>query len=384
MRALVSALGWRVGRPGVRRRLRAALAAHAGGRMLPVQEVVCAAGLEAIPSGQIQAALTDLVNAGLAEGLRGPGGWLHVRSSTPAFAGEPRFSRSATGAAGEQDVRRKRTTVPAGQGSEQHASRSHGHESAAGSEGAASATAPQAVPEEADGPGGWSLAPAAALAAPGALRSFSVTTRLPVRRTGDLTKGMALFVVAVLAAAAAALFLMRNGATKGHSAPATRAEWYREVAQSYVRAHRAGRPGFAWPYRFAEVGGVRENASRAELERGMERYLAVALFTGYPSQVGILAWARREFGEMPSGQAGDEWMRRVAESYAARALKGVAGYELTPALLAAGGITAEERDPTAVADGLVRALRAALYLGTPEPGGVLDWARRTVGEPPKE
>ena len=35
-------------------------------------------------------------------------------------------------------------------------------------------------------------------------------------------------------------------------------------------------------------------------------YLKGAMFTGYPSHTGILAWARGQFGEYPGGAAGDE------------------------------------------------------------------------------
>jgi hypothetical protein len=55
---------------------------------------------------------------------------------------------------------------------------------------------------------------------------------------------------------------------------------------------------------------------------------------------------------------------------------------LTDAFLTTGGITPGERNPAALTAGLERAIRAALFLGTPTYGGILDWARRTYGDLP--
>ena len=347
--------------------------------MVPVRELARAAGLEDAPAGHIHAALTQLVDAGVAEGERGPNGWQRVRGLVPLRVRAREFDRvEAPALASAATVRVPRgaptpTALPAG-----------GDPGRPRAETAPSGSSPEEEAEASDGSGGgWTLTPAAAWAAPGAVRSFSVTTRLPARRTGGMTRGMILFVVAVAAAIGVALAVVRIGA-KEDQPPRTRSEWYQEVARAYVDGHRANRPGFAWPYRFTEISGVRENASRSALERGMERYLAIALYTGQPSQIGILAWARREFGEPPSGPAAAEWRRRVAETYATRALEGAAGYEITPAIRLAGGINPDEQDPTALTEGIDRALGAALLLGTPDIGGVLDWARRTIGDLPRE
>ena len=347
--------------------------------MVAVRELARAAGLEHAPAGQIHAALTQLVDAGVAEGERGPNGWLRVRGLVPLRVREREFNRE------EASVLVSAETVRAPHGAPVAAALPAGGEAGIHTaETEPSGSPPAEDAEESGGPGGgWTLTPAAAWAAPGAVRSFSVMTRLPARRTGGLTRGMVLFVVAVAAAAGVALTVVRTGA-KEDQPPRTRSEWYQEVARAYVDGHRANRPGFTWPYRFSEISGVQENASRSALERGMERYLAIALYTGHPSQVGILAWARHEFGEPPSGPAAAEWRRRVAETYATRALEGAAGYEVTPAIRLAGGINPDEQDPAALTEGIDRALGAALLLGTPDIGGVLDWARHTIGDLPRE
>ncbi len=312
----ITALSWRARRPWVRRRLHAALVAS-GRTWHTLPEVARAASLADLPPGEAQAAITELVQAGAVEGIRGPHGWSRVRGLTIVVA--------------EQAAR----------------------------------TAITPSPER-------------------TRRSFSVVNRVRRHRSSGLGSGALLFGVAAVVAAAVALWLMRswNGSPATRPAPLTRDGWYQQVARGYLDGYRAGRPGFTLPYRFTELSGVTPDAPPAQLEQGFAQYLKAALFLGYPSHGGLLAWARTEFGELPGGDQADAWFRRVAEAYAARSLAGTPGYEISSTLSTAGGIAAGERDAAALTAGLVRALRTAVYLGTPEPGGVLDWARRTYGDLP--
>jgi hypothetical protein len=214
-------------------------------------------------------------------------------------------------------------------------------------------------------------------------RTFSVAIRVPRHHSNGWRAGIGLYMLAAMLAAGAVVMVLRTAPEPpAPPAPPGREDWYRTVSRGFVERYMAGQQGFALPHRFVETTGVREGATPEELEQGITHYIKGALYTGYPSHLGILAWARSEFGEYPGGPAGDAWIRRVAETYAARSREGRAGYELTEALRTTGGITLGERDPAAVTAGLERAIRAALYLGTPVHGGLLDWARRTYGDLP--
>jgi hypothetical protein len=340
----LTSLGWRTRRPWIRRQVQEALAAAAPERRwLTVGEVAIAAELGSVPSGEVQAVITDLVISGFAEGLRGPRGWGRVRALTRLDP--PDLEDAVT-------QRRRRSEVP---GVATEARRTSG-------------TAPAG----------------SAQSVPASQRSFSVTTRVPARRGAGLGSGALLFGAALVIATVVAVLLVRSwSSAAGPSAP-SRAEWYQRAAHGYAEGYQDGRPGFGLPYQFTEVTGVPATAPRIALEQGLIQYIQAALFTGYPAQGGILAWARAQFGELPPGPAGDAWLRRVAETYATRSLAGTPGYEITPALQSAGQISPGERNPAALTDGLVRAMRSALFLGTPEPGGVLDWARRTYGDLPRE
>ena len=367
---------WRVRRPLVRRRLRRVLAARPDRLMVPVRQLAFEAGLEAMSRRQFHAALTDLVNAGLVEGVRGAEGWLRVRSLEglrgvrrrrvripPGVPiGGVRLRSMTAGATGPSGWRLLHLVRRRDRHEEQADAQRADGRLAAGLNGAAAATA---------------LWPA-----PVTTRTFSVTGRVQPRRGGRLLPGLALFVVALAAGWFTVSSVMRSSAEP--PASATRAGWYHEAALAYVEAYRAGRPGFGLPYQFTELTGVRADAPRADLLRGMEKYLQVALYTGYPSQGGILAWARSEFGELPAGEAAGAWLKQAAQTYAARSLAGTPGYELTPALRKAGGIAEGEQNPEAVAAGLEEALRVALYTGTPDTGGILDWARRSFGNLPRD
>jgi hypothetical protein len=362
-------LRWRLGRPAIRRRLRDTLAVY-GGAAVDVRELVDAAHLGDVPPRAVDAALTDLVNAGRADGLRGLDGWLEVRA-LPPFALAP-----VEGIPAPMPARSR--TRPATSGS-RSAFAALFRRTQAGAAGTPDAESPFGVP----GSGAATAATPAAVWPVPAARDFSVMTRLPARRARGFSAGILLFVVAAAIAAVGARVVIQGGArSQEPTAPTTRAEWYHAVAQAYVDAHLAGHPGYGWPYRFAEIGGVPETAPRDALVQGMEQYIRGALYTGYPSEAGILMWARSEFGEMPAGPAGDAYLHRVAAAYATRSLAGTPGYELTPAIRAYGNIDPNTRDPQAVTAGVERALRAALYLGTPDVGGVLDWARRTFGDLP--
>ena len=328
-----SETSWRARRPWVRRRLRETLEAHSGGPSLRVWDLARAAGIEDIPSDELQAIVTDLIDAGLAEGLRGPTGWWYVR----ATGYTPRDW---------EDIEEDETVPMSGGG------------------------------------GGWMMSPAMAWAGPSSARAFSVATRVPRHNSNSVLAGIGLFLLAAAVAALVVVGVLR--AVPGPSAPPppSQEDWYASVSRGFVEKHMAGEIGFALPHRFTDTTGVREGATPEVLEWGITQYLKSALFTGYPSQLGILAWARGQFGEYPGGAAGDAWIHRAAETYAARSLEGTAGYELTDALLTTGSITPGERDAIAVTAGLERAIRAGLFLGTPVHGGLLDWARRTNGDLP--
>lgn len=330
-----SAIGWRMRRPWVRRRLRAALLAESGPTPMPVWQLAREAGLDDIPNNELQHAVTCLIDAGLADGLRGRGGWWYLRAAPTHGDGD--------------GVRAER---------------------------------------------GWPVDPATepptrsnpALPWPDAAssREFSVTQRVPRRRGSQWVRGLALFGVAT-AIAAAAVFMMVQPRDSGEAAtPANREQWVRLVARDYIDGSRAGRIGFTLPEDFTEVSGVSTTASNARLRAGMEQYVRAAMFTGVPSRIGLLAWARAEFGDLPGGAAGDAWIHQASATYATRLLAGTPGYALSPALREIGGIAADERDPAALTAGLDRAIRSALYLGTPEAAGLLDWARRNRGDLPLE
>ncbi len=366
---------WRVRRPLTRGRLHSTLRAHPGTRLLSVRDLVRAAGLEGIPDRELHAALGDLVDAGRAEGMRGTRGWLYIRALplTPAAPLHddtwPERDRIAPSRSrpyrlsGGSAIRTFRRLV-------------HGGTARIESNGRAS-RAPHGTA------GGWVSAPVAVLPAPSAMRNFSVTTRLRERRAGGILAGLAMFAVAMTVSVVASRAVIGRDASEAQSTPSTRAEWYRQTARAYVDAHLARRPGYDLPHGFVETTGVAANAPRAALVRGMEEYLRGALFTGFPSRGGILAWARANLGELPAGPAGDVWIQSVSEQFAARSLAAAPGFEITAALQSAGSIAPGERDPVALTAGVNRALRAALYLGTPDSGGLLDWARRTVGELPE-
>jgi hypothetical protein len=208
---------------------------------------------------------------------------------------------------------------------------------------------------------------------------------VPRQQSSGLLVGALVVVLTIAVGASAAWGALHLVAAPATPPPPSRETWYATVAQGFVDRHRAGQPGFELPHHLSEVTGVHRDASPEVLVWGIEHYLQVALFTGYPSYMGILAWARQEFGEYPGGAAPAEaWIRQAAETFAQRSLQGRAGYVLTDALLTTGGINPGERDPAVVAAGVERALRAGLYLGTPTHGGLLDWARRTYGELPPE
>ncbi len=350
------ALGWRARRPWVRRRLRAALIAAGQNIWLSPLQLAHAAGIDDIPPAEAEAAVTDLVQAGRAEGIRGPRGWSHIRG-LPAAAARPQPHAGVDSTDGDASTVRRprdRGRLPAGDTTRWAVAAANGDD--------------ELVTRR---------------SMPVSSRPFSSARRLPVRGDARLLPGLALFGAAALLALLVTGLLVRSWRDSGGDGPAlTRAQWYQRAAHVYIDGYLAGRPGFALPYRFHEVTSVRQDAGRTALEEGMTRYIQSALFTAFPSQAGILTWGRSEFGELPAGPAADGWMRAVAEIYATRSLAGTPGYELTPGLQNAGGIAANEKNPAVLSDGLVRALRAALYLGTPDPGGVLDWARRQFGDLP--
>lgn len=342
-----SALSWKARRPWVRRRLLHALQAQQDRHWLSTWELARQAGLPGIPAGEVHAAVTELVNGGFAEGLRGPRGWSRVRASLRE--GQWRaLDEAITQRARQPDGWLRRAAEDAVT--------------------TAIVVAPGSAPNT----------------APVAIRDFSVASRLPVRRTNRLISGFLLFVVALLVAGVVAGYLFERWTSEGQPGPLTRAGWYDKSARSYADGYFAGSPGFTLPYRFTDVTGTPATAPRPQIERALRQYVQAALFLGYPSHGGILAWARTEFGELPAGDAGGAWKKRVADTYVARSLAGTAGYELTPGLLAAANLPAGQRDPVVLSAGLVRAIDASLFLGTPQPGGVLDWARRTFGDLPPE
>lgn len=330
MHTLLSSSGWRIRRPLSRRRVDAALRGSAGHRFRSPADLAAAAGLSDIPPRELQAVLSDLINAGRAEGLRDATSWRRVRAVNPAPV--PGSTQESA------------TLVPV-----------HG--------------------------GGWTLA--AAGAGPVTNRGFSVTARLPRKRGQAFLPGLLLFIVALSGAGIATMRIARPAEKVESHLVVTREDWYRETGRRYADGYLAGRAGFDLPPGFTEVTGVAERAPRATLAEGLERYMQTALFTGAPSRLGLLTWARGEFGEMPApGPAADQWLATVARTYAARSLEGQPGYEVTPDIRRYGEFPASDPNSESLATGIEKTIRAAVYLGTPSPGGIGDWARRTLGELP--
>src|SRR5215207_7026492 len=86
-----SSVTWMARRPWVRWRLRRLLASQDDQGWRTAWDLARAAGFEGIPNRELQLAITDLVDAGVAEALRGARGWTRVRPSITLLSRRGRF-----------------------------------------------------------------------------------------------------------------------------------------------------------------------------------------------------------------------------------------------------------------------------------------------------